>query len=114
MTAGSWCQDGGNFVVLYSVTARSRLYPHGMTMTKSAWLPVIFSHDSGTEGTPGPPRTGSPPANVTLSGTQWPPTYGGSSHSRHRTRGRLEALGTARATRSTRRRNWLIACTASA
>ena len=28
---------------------------------------------------------------VTISGTQWPPTYTGSSHSRHATRGRLAA-----------------------
>ena len=28
---------------------------------------------------------------VTISGTQWPPTYTGSSHSRHATRGRLTA-----------------------
>ena len=38
---------------------------------------------------PGGPATSSPPAIEIISGIQWPPTKGGSSHSRAITRGRL-------------------------
>ena len=78
-----------------------RTRPHGIATTTSGRAARSSSQVAVRESRPGSPATLRPPASSIISGTQWPPTYGGSSHSSATTRGR-GAPATASRTRSSR------------
>ena len=80
----------------------STYQPHGIAITTSGSRPESSPQLTSGDFSPGGPATSSPPAIEIISGTQWPPTKGGSSHSRAITRGGLGAPETAARTAASR------------
>ena len=72
-----------------------------MDTTTSGAAASTSDHSTVRECSPAKPSTSRPPASSIICGTQWPPTYNGSSHSRAAVRGR-DASATARSTASMR------------
>jgi len=58
-----------------------------MTTTRSGASAASASQPTSGDLAPAGPATSTPPASATISGIQWPPTKGGSSHSRASARG---------------------------
>ena len=63
--------------------------PHGMTTTRSGRAAASAPQRTVRESTPASPIGSVPPASSIISGTQWPPMNGGSSHSRASDAGRV-------------------------
>ena len=68
--------------------ASSASNPHAATTTSSGSRARAASHVVRCDRSPGRPRTSSPPASATISGTQCPALNGGSTHSATKTRRR--------------------------
>ena len=64
--------------------------PQGIATTTSGSRPESSPQLTSGDLSPGGPAMSSPPAIEIISGTQWPPTNGGSSHSSAITRGELD------------------------
>ena len=64
-----------------SHAARAASKPQGARTTSSGKHPRTASQVVGNDASPARPKTSSPPASSTISGTQWPAAKGGSSHS---------------------------------
>ncbi len=71
-----------------SSTARWASQPQGIATTTSGRAAASSSQPAVRDFVPALPRASSPPALSIISGTQWPPMNGGSSHSSASTRGR--------------------------
>ncbi len=71
----------------HASTVSDRPKPQGMRTRISGSTSRTASHVVSTDRPPSVPRSSQPPARRTCSGTQCPTANGGSSHSRHATRG---------------------------
>jgi len=90
-----------------------RLNPQGMITITSGCQRNTASHGMRTESAPRRPRSSTPPAILTISGTQCPLTYTGSSHSMQKTRGRRSNLVVIADSCCKRFRPWSTSCSAS-